>query len=431
MKFPRLPLPAFFVRAAGPALARLREVPRRAWIALGVTVGVALLFLGVSQLPAATPLPEKKDSVVRLQIGARPKPPATGMLDQRDGASASGLRPAMSLVAAMGALISDPALIEMTSEGPLPRIGPDGRTPMVAYGRKVDTKETRPRIAIVVSGLGISPETTTAMLDGLPPGVTLGFSPHGQDLQGLVSLARGNGNEVVLELPLEPYDFPNTDPGPNTLLSGASAASNGTRLRWLLTRVTGYAGLLGVEGGKFLSNASDVRMLLEAIKGRGLYFADNGLSDQSVARDAARGAGAHFVRVDIRVDANPSRDMIAKSLLSLEKVAMMKGSAVGLTAVYPGTAGQISAWANELEQKGFALVPLSALLSPPLPSSSEVKPSETGADANPTSPPPAVLRRSDDSDVGRAKEDPPLHEDGGKPKPGAAPASDALKGPRS
>lgn len=412
-------------------MARLQAVPRRAWIALGVTVVVALLFLGVSQLPAATPLPEKNDPVVRLQIGARPKPPATGMLDQLDGASASGLRPAMSLIAANGAVISDPALIEMTSEGPLPRIGPDGRTPMMTYARKVDTKETRPRIAIVVSGLGISPETTTAMLDGLPPGVTLGFSPHGQDLQGLVSLARSNGNEVVLELPLEPYDFPNTDPGPNTLLAGASAASNGTRLRWLLTRVTGYAGLLGLEGGKFLSNASDVRMLLEAINGRGLYFADNGLSDQSVARDAARAASAHFVRVDIRVDANPSRDMIAKSLESLEKVAMMKGTAIGLTGIYPGTAGQVSAWASELEQKGFALVPLSALLSPALPSSSEVQASKTGAEANQEQPPPAVLRRSDDSDLSRAKEAPPLQEDGGKPKSGAAPASDVLKGPHS
>jgi polysaccharide deacetylase 2 family uncharacterized protein YibQ len=406
-------------------------VPRRAWIALGVTLGVALLFLGVSQLPSATPLPEKKDPVVRLQIGPRPNAPATGLLDQREGGLASGLRPAMSLIAANGAVISDPALVEMTSEGPLPRIGSDGRLPMVTYARKVDTKETRPRIALVVSGLGISPETTTAMLDGLPPGVTLGFSPYGENLQGLVSLARGNGNEVVLELPLEPYDFPNTDPGPNTLLAGASAASNGTRLRWLLTRFTGYAGLLGSEGGKFLSNASDVRMLIDAIKGRGLYFADNGASDQSVARDASRAAGAHFVRVDFRVDANPSRDLIEKSLLSLEKVAMMKGTAIGITAVYPGTAGQISAWANELEQKGFALVPLSALLSPSLPSSPGVEPSKAEADAKPVASPPAVLRRSNESDPSRATEAPSPHKDGDKPKSGVEPAHEVLKEPHS
>ena len=58
-------------------------------------------------------------------------------------------------VVAGKALIADPALIEQTQQGPLPRIADDGRTPMAAYAPPAPS-DKRPRIAIVISGLGIS-----------------------------------------------------------------------------------------------------------------------------------------------------------------------------------------------------------------------------------------------------------------------------------
>jgi polysaccharide deacetylase 2 family uncharacterized protein YibQ len=412
MKFPALSVPVAVQRVAGPLLARLRALPRRAVITLGITALVALLFLAASLLPAAAPPEPEEKAVVRLPIGAWPKQES----ELLDAAGSDGVAQEAvgSLIAANGAVISDPALIEMTSDGPLPRISADGRMPMSVYSRRTDTKEIRPRIAIVVTGLGISPSTTTATLDGLPPGVTLAFSPYGSDLQGLVSLARGKGNEVVLEVPMEPYDFPNTDPGQNTLLTGASAKSNGARLRWVLTRFTGYAGLVSFEGSKFLSNAADMRTLLDATRKRGLFFVDGGVNDQSVAREAATEVGAHFARVDIRIDANPSREMMAQALDALEKMAMRKGSAIGITGTYPGTAGQVSAWANALEQKGFALVPLSALLDKPVPQLAQTRveeaervetrapepkvPAPEVVRTRPQ-PKPPVLRRSTDNDL--------------------------------
>ncbi|MBU6155888.1 MAG: divergent polysaccharide deacetylase family protein [Alphaproteobacteria bacterium] len=414
MKLPRLPLPVFVTQNASRVIGSVRALPRRVVITIGVTLGVVLLFLGVSLLPAASPDTATVSTVIRLKLDGAPKKPSTGLLDPGSGGT-SGATVAGSLIAANGAVISDPHLIEMTDEGPLPRIAADGRTPLSTYSRKTDTKEIRPRIAIVVTGLGLNQATSMAAIDTLPPGATLGFSPYGRELQGLVSAARGNGNEVVMELPLEPYDFPNNDPGQNTLIAGASSKMNGDRLRWVLSRFTGYAGLVSVEGGKFLSSSKDTGLLLDAVGKRGVYFLDSAVSDQSVARDEATRTGTNFARANLRVDASPSQETIADSLAALEKLAMQRGSAIGVAGSYPGTIGQIATWANELEKKGIALVPVSALLAPGVDKPAPA-PSKAEARGTPEARPPA-LRRSDDTEISRPAP---------RPRPGGkAPAHDA------
>src|ERR1700744_1434056 len=111
-------------------------------------------------------------------------------------------------VFAGSALVADPALIENSPSGPLPRIADDGRKPMVVYAAPAAAGKFR--IAIVVSGLGISAKATTAALASLPPGVTPGFAPYANDVQHWVNEARQFGHEVVLEVPMEPFDFPDS-----------------------------------------------------------------------------------------------------------------------------------------------------------------------------------------------------------------------------
>src|SRR5262249_15350335 len=103
-------------------------------------------------------------------------------------------------VYAGAALVADPALIETTDQGPLPRIAADGRAPMRAYAVPAPDS-AKPRVAIVVSGLGISAKATAAALASLPPQVTLAFAPYASDVQRWVAEARRQGHEVLLEVP--------------------------------------------------------------------------------------------------------------------------------------------------------------------------------------------------------------------------------------
>ena len=355
MKLPRLKIPAIKMPGFVAELARrvagiLHSQPPGRLAATGVTTMIVALLLVLSMIGGET-LPDS-GTVIKIKSGAGAHAPH----------SSTAPGQAMSLIASNGAVISEPDLIEMSPDGPLPKIARDGRTPMSVYARKVDKSDPRPKIALIVSGLGMSESVSQLAVDGLPAGVTLSFSPYGSSLQAIVSSARASGHEVLLEVPLEPFDFPNNDPGQNTLLAAAPAKDNIARMHWVLSRVTGYVGLMNSQGSKYLSSIADTQMMLEHTQQRGLYFIDNAQFDQSTARDAARATGAAFARADKVIDAMPAKDAIDLELAALEKTAIQKGSALGVASAYPVTIERVKSWVLGLEQRGLALVPASVLV---------------------------------------------------------------------
>jgi uncharacterized protein len=260
-------------------------------------------------------------------------------------------------------LVADPALIENTPLGPLPRIADDGRKPMTVYAAPAAAGKFR--IAIVVSGLGISAKATNAALASLPPGVTLGFAPYANDVQHWVSQARQFGHEVVLEVPMEPFDFPDSDPGPHTLRTGADENANLERLTWAMTRITGYAGVTNLLGQRFLSDSDALSPAMTYLARRGLYFYDNGAAQQSAAPQVAASTATPFGQANESLDSIQTALEIDRHLSALEDEARAHGSAIGSGFIYPITVDRIAAWSKGLQGRGFVLVPVSAIVSAP------------------------------------------------------------------
>ncbi len=258
-------------------------------------------------------------------------------------------------------LVADPALIENTSQGPLPRIADDGRKPMTAYAAPAASGKYR--IAIVVSGLGLSASATRAALDALPSAVTLGFAPYAGDVGDWVAQARGKGHEVLLEIPMEPFDFPDSDPGPHTLRSGSDEDANSQRLAWALSRFTGYAGVTNLLGQRFLSDTEALAPTLTNLGHRGLYFFDNGSAAQSVAPTVAGQVGLPLAQAGTTIDTIQTALEIDRRLVELETQARANGSAVGSAFLYPVSIARIAAWAKSLQSRGFVLVPVSAIVT--------------------------------------------------------------------
>src|SRR5262245_46038891 len=115
---------------------------------------------------------------------------------------------------------------ERTPAGDLPKISSDGRTPAEAYARPFNPPVGALRVSLIVGGLGLNQKHTLDAINELPPEVTLSFTPYANDLQTWINRARQAGHEVLLELPMEAYDYPNVDTGPHTLLTSAKPEEN-------------------------------------------------------------------------------------------------------------------------------------------------------------------------------------------------------------
>ncbi len=251
-----------------------------------------------------------------------------------------------------------PGLHEAGPVGRLPKIGSDGTRPAEAYARPHKSGD-KPQIALIVGGLGIKRSLTTQAINDLPPEVTLSFVPYSRDLQTWVNKARAAGHEVLLELPMEPYDYPNVDTGPDTLLTNLTIEENERRLKVLLGQTTGYFGVINYQGAKLATASRVLEPILESINNRGLAFVYDGGASRSVFPSVAKEVGVNFVEADRIVDTLPSADAIDKNLLHLEALAIQNGQALGVGFAFPVTVDQFKQWSETLEMKGYELVPAS------------------------------------------------------------------------
>jgi polysaccharide deacetylase 2 family uncharacterized protein YibQ len=257
----------------------------------------------------------------------------------------------------------DARLAEPSRHGAIPRIAPDGARPLDVYSRVDPNSLGRkgPQIALVVGGLGIGAHTTGEAIAKLPAAITLAFAPYGADLPRWVTRARGAGHEILLQLPMEPFDYPDNDPGPQTLLSSLPTAQNIDRLHWFMSRFQGYVGVTNFMGARFTSNEAAFGPVLSDIAARGLVYFDDGMSSRSLTHKVAAAAKAPFVKADLVVDAKPNWSDIDAALEQLERLANDRGFAVGMASALPVSIERIARWAKALDARGIRIVPLSTI----------------------------------------------------------------------
>lgn len=270
------------------------------------------------------------------------------------------LSTATDALAAAGALAGGPlapapiaGVSRKTADGILPVIGPGGVSPARAYMRPFKASG-RPRVAVIIGGLGLNPELTRQAVETLPPQVTLAFSPYSPNLQEWINRARERGHEVLLEVPMEPEDFPENDPGPHTLRARAQPAETVRRLEWILGRAAGYFGVTNRMGDRFVRSPEGMSAVMGALRNRGVAFIDSGI---------ARGSGGGDLRAsaDHVLDEVLTPAAIDEFLLRVEASALQKGQGVGVTQAYPLSLRQVASWAAQVEGRGYQLAPASAL----------------------------------------------------------------------
>ncbi|KQW86576.1 divergent polysaccharide deacetylase family protein [Brevundimonas sp. Root1279] len=277
-----------------------------------------------------------------------------------DGATVSGPGAPITAPRLTARPLAQAPIAGLTQPGPdglLPRIAPDGRVPAQAYARPF-TSNGKPRIALIVGGLGLNAVTTRAAIERLPAEVTLSFVPYAEGLQGWIDLARAHGHEVMLEMPMEPTGYPNNDPGPYTLLASADASDIQAKMNWLLGRATGYFGVTNYLGDRFAASDEGMTAFMGVLRSRGVAFLDDG----SMSRKPGAWARASANRI---IDEEQSATAIVGQLNALEALAKARGQALGTGFSYPVTVEAAARWTAGLDARGLQLAPASAVTARP------------------------------------------------------------------
>jgi uncharacterized protein len=257
----------------------------------------------------------------------------------------------------------DPRLLEKSRYGMIP-MAADGLKPVVAYAGDADRAKAAkmPIVAIVVGGLGVGAAKTVDAILRLPAAVTLAFTPYGSDPTKLVERARAQHHEILLQIPMEPYDYPDNDPGPQTLLTTLAPEQNIDRLYWHLSRFQGYAGIANFMGARFVATDTAMAPIVKEAAKRGLGYFDDG-SARSVAPSLSAVQAVPFAKADVAIDAVPTSGEIDRALAKLEDLAKERGIAVGVASALPISIERISVWARTLDSHGLLLVPLTTAMA--------------------------------------------------------------------
>ena len=258
----------------------------------------------------------------------------------------------------------DPALVEDSVYGFLPRISEDGRRPMDAYARPTVrfAGRTRARVAVVLTGLGLSERGTAATIEAMPGGVTLAFVPYPDEVASWAAKARRDGHETLLQVPQEPFGYPNNDPGPRAILSHLSAEENVERLRWSLARMHGYVGVAPFMGGRLALDQDALRPVVREVAARGLLYVDDGSNPGSQLGAAAATVGAKAVATTARLQPGNASEVDAQ-LAAFEQQALSHGAGIVIAEAHPDIVARIGTWAATLEERGLLLAPVSSVAS--------------------------------------------------------------------
>jgi polysaccharide deacetylase 2 family uncharacterized protein YibQ len=301
---------------------------------------------------AGAPAEQRTVTIIDGSSGARQDVTISGEASEKDAAALPGAMPGI-----------DPRLLEKARYGMIPRIS-DGLKPFTAYAGEADRAKAAkmPVVAIVVGGLGVGAAKTVEAILKLPAAVTLAFTPYGSDPTKLVERARAQHHEILLQIPMEPYDYPDNDPGPQTLLTTLAPEQNVDRLHWHLSRFQGYTGIANFMGARFVATDTAMAPIVREAAKRGLGYFDDGTA-RSVAPSLTAAQAMPFAKADVVIDAVPTAGEIDRALAKLEELAKERGLAVGVASALPISIDRISVWTRTLDSHGVLLVPLTTAMT--------------------------------------------------------------------
>lgn len=173
-----------------------------------------------------------------------------------------------------------------------------------------------------------------------------------------------NQGEVILHLPLEPWNSTNHSINHGTLLTSMDNDQLQSQLAKNLEAVPHLSGVSNHMGSKFTENYEKMEIVLNAIKGKELYFLDSRTSDRTVGFTLAQMMHIKTAQRKLFIDNIQDEQAIVKQLQKIPRLAKKNGgSVVAIGHPYPATIAALKSYLPQLQKQGVTLVHLSQLVN--------------------------------------------------------------------
>ena len=215
------------------------------------------------------------------------------------------------------------------------------------------------RIVIIIDDMGMGRKHSYDVID-LPAPLTLAFLPYAPALDKITKDARAKGHELLIHAPMEPLDHLN--PGPIALLNDMTEQELKDSLGKMFNSFSGYVGINNHMGSRLTQNAAAMHVVMNELAARGLIFVDSKTINSSVAGKIAAEHGLDYAERDVFLDHKETLDFARNALLEAERHARKYGSAIAIGHPKVNTIQALKEWLPLAEERGFVVVPVSAVV---------------------------------------------------------------------
>lgn len=217
-----------------------------------------------------------------------------------------------------------------------------------------------PKVAIIIDDIGYDRKIADKFLQ-LNADLTFSLLPHTPSQKSFARKVSKKGLEIMLHLPMEPYEYPQVDPGPGALLTSMSPDELISQLKKNLDAVPGIIGVNNHMGSKMTTVSSQIYQIFTVLKQRKLFFIDSRTTLNSICKPSARLFQIPFAQRNVFIDHIVDPDFIRRQLNHLIQIAYNRGEAVGIAHPHIETYTVLRAMLPDLQKK-VQIVPASQIV---------------------------------------------------------------------
>ncbi|HOI17843.1 MAG TPA: divergent polysaccharide deacetylase family protein [Geobacteraceae bacterium] len=217
-------------------------------------------------------------------------------------------------------------------------------------------------VAILIDDMGTSVrEAQELMAIGVP--LTFSVIPGLKEAREVAATANRKGYEVMLHIPMEPQDYPRRRLEGNGLLLSHDDDEIEKRMAGYLQVVPNAVGANNHMGSRYTEDRDRMRRVLGILKENGMFFVDSMTTPKSVGLTVSREMGVHAAaRSAPFLDNSQDVAAIKTQLETLAKLAVKRGSAIGICHPHKATIRALQEELPVLKSRGIRFVYVSRLV---------------------------------------------------------------------